>query len=854
MTNSDINIQSGERLSFYQMFKQKDYHIEIPIIQRDYAQGRESKTVVRETFLDALHQYLTDNKPNRDLDFVYGSLSNNGCIKFIPLDGQQRLTTLFLLHWYLSNLAEKQSDFRSVMSVKDGEQLVSKFTYETRTSSREFCDELIRNDFDMSNLLSPDKEKSNELSKTIMDKGWYYLSWQNDPTIQSMLTMLDAIHLKFKNNPEFYNRLTNLDSPIITFLFLNLEEFKLTDDLYIKMNARGKPLTTFENFKARFEKYINSLSWDKEEHRTLKRENSESIVHPREYFSFKIDTTWANLFWHYRNVNGKDNAFDDELMNFIRVLLSNEYAGSNKNTKFKPNLEYIVGTSVARKKKGYTDDISFHQFKELGVLSKEAIDQLMKALDVLSNGDNSIHKHLPDCFYYNEESIFKETLKHNLNFPQRIQFHAYLKFLIKNGNKTEELYQWMRVIYNLTENNPIDGVDEYARAIKSTNELVKELEKHNHNILELLKNSMFRSNFYTGRQLQEERIKAHLLGKGDNWKVAIENAETHSYFKGQIGFLLEFSGILKYFEENNSCDWDDDNNAKYLDLFTNYSEKASCIFTIINSKGSHSIDYLWERAILTKGDYSLPATANRKNLLSTSKNMRDFSWKRLLRIQQESEKNPFKWIEKRELVKQVFDDSIFDHKNIKSSLTAICKNTPNDWRRYFVENPEIIKHCKQGFIKYSDDHDIRLYGESQSNHIHAELYTYVLWEKYINPNKESYRPFDNLYYQEVRSIQEFPHIVLPNFWHNKIQYHISIYYYNNDSLPHPYEIAFQKTKGTNHPDKYGTHIKTALDAAGFKWSENLYPQEKYIGYYFSCNSDKEVIEKIKQLNIELLKL
>lgn len=36
----------------------------------------------------------------------------------------------------------------------------------------------------------------------------------------------------------------------ISFYYFPLEKYKLTDDLYIKMNARGKALTGFENFKA----------------------------------------------------------------------------------------------------------------------------------------------------------------------------------------------------------------------------------------------------------------------------------------------------------------------------------------------------------------------------------------------------------------------------------------------------------------------------------------------------------------------------------------------------------------------------------------------------------------------------
>lgn len=85
--------------------------IEIPIIQRDYAQGRTSKEVtrIRIRFLTSLYEALTNNSPIK-LDFVYGEIKEK---KLIPLDGQQRLTTLFLLHWYIARheeIDEKEPD------------------------------------------------------------------------------------------------------------------------------------------------------------------------------------------------------------------------------------------------------------------------------------------------------------------------------------------------------------------------------------------------------------------------------------------------------------------------------------------------------------------------------------------------------------------------------------------------------------------------------------------------------------------------------------------------------------------------------------------------------------------------
>lgn len=78
--------------TFWQLIE--EYVIEIPIIQRDYAQGREFEKVeeVRNGFLEDIYDTIINDR-HLDLDFVYGSLKENKT--FIPLDGQQRLTTLF---------------------------------------------------------------------------------------------------------------------------------------------------------------------------------------------------------------------------------------------------------------------------------------------------------------------------------------------------------------------------------------------------------------------------------------------------------------------------------------------------------------------------------------------------------------------------------------------------------------------------------------------------------------------------------------------------------------------------------------------------------------------------------------
>ena len=136
--------------------------IEIPIIQRDYAQGRQdgATTVIRRDFLDVLVHALTTSEPV-SLDFIYGEVSD-GVLK--PLDGQQRLTTLFLLHWYIASRA----------GTLDAQAPWSQFRYATRLSAEYFCRELTTHTW---------RPEEGEPVAWITDQPWYLFPWRTDSTI-----------------------------------------------------------------------------------------------------------------------------------------------------------------------------------------------------------------------------------------------------------------------------------------------------------------------------------------------------------------------------------------------------------------------------------------------------------------------------------------------------------------------------------------------------------------------------------------------------------------------------------------------------------------------------------------------
>lgn len=796
MNNTEI---IGKRISFYQLFVDNNFTIEIPTIQRDYAQGRKSKSEVRELFLNALSNYLEDNVPNRDLDFVYGSTEYKADNKkFIPLDGQQRLTTLFLLHWYLSKISGEENSFifKNVMTINNK----SKFSYLTRPSSSEFIDSLLSNDIDLKNLLCSDNNNNN-ISKTIKDKGWYYLSWNYDPTIQSMLTMLDAIHLKFQNKAYYYDRLIDTENPIITFLFLDLNEFKLTEDLYIKMNSRGKPLTSFENFKAKLEQHISELFVTQEKPFSLIQTNTTANY--QEYFSFQIDTSWANLFWHYRTLVGEPYTFDEELMNFIRVIIANQFGIENhdKIESFKELIKNETATSEI------TENLSFYRFYNLGSLTKDCIKYLINSFDVLTNGNEKIKNYFEETFYINENELFEKSLKYNLSLPERAKFHAYLKYLIQNKKEKPNFHQWMRVIHNLLENTRFDEPDQLINVLKS----IEKLLVYSDDILKHLTSPGFQIEHFSNWQVLEEIVKAHLIQKSEIWRYLIETTEKTIFHNGQIAYILEFSGILDYYLINKNLNWDIESDKKYFDLVNIYSKKSVALFSIFDTE--KNLNFKLERALLTKGDYLIPPLNNRVNFCSASNArnyQRDYSWKRLLRY---SNQEDTLWSSKRNFVKDLLDDPEYDLNDIEESLIKICKNIPDDWRSYFIVNTDLIEYCQQGFI-YKNDGYIELLKESQLNHYHIDMHIYNLYTTYFWAEEDKYLPFKDISYTDQKTGDDFSYLLLDNFVF-KATYCIKILRVNEC-----FQINFTKSRGNKKMSDFNNEIVAILNTFKMQWSED----------------------------------
>lgn len=292
MTTSPTQ-NDGTLTSLAQLFRQpvngiQVNAIEIPLFQRDYAQGRQSEQArqVRERFIADLCAAL-DNGPDIHLDFVFGDVVN---ATLYPLDGQQRLTTLFLMHCYLAWCQPE---------AVAAHQSWHAFHYATRPGARSFCQFLTQCRPDMS---------VEKLSDWLCDQASYLATWKHDPTIQGMLVVLNTLHQHYREQSSeqlfiAWQRLTDPENPAIRFLLLPVAAHQLDNTLYVKMNSRGRPLTEFENFKAELEAMLHK--------------NPAIGGAAVDAFSRSIDTDWADLFWQYR---GNNDLIDEECMRYLRFL------------------------------------------------------------------------------------------------------------------------------------------------------------------------------------------------------------------------------------------------------------------------------------------------------------------------------------------------------------------------------------------------------------------------------------------------------------------------------------------------------------------------------------------------------
>ncbi len=640
-------------------------NIVIPIIQRDYAQGRtDVKTEkIRKDFLDAIFEVLKERINGQtmrslELDFIYGFSTNlENKTTFAPIDGQQRLTTLWLLLWYIS--------VRENIS-KDERQLLANFKYETRHSTTVFCEQLIR--------FNP-AFKGSGIGAEIINQSWYFESWDFDPSIKAMIVMLKDIenrYLELKYN-EIWNIFNHPTNPFY-FYKLDMEKVGLPDDLYIKMNSRGKPLTEFEYFKAGFLDIIKN--------EVLKKRFEDSI-----------DQKWAECMWAIvlekaKNTPKIDIALlvDDCFIRFINYI--------SDILAYKQGLPFVEINHSTEETKG------IYQNEGNLIFLFDVLDCIVELHNSNPNFWNDTFYMAKDEFALGKTRLFFQQTQINLlekclysysgsnsgfSFPEQLLLFGVIIHLLK---KTSHFSKAARIIRNLVANSENElrdatiglnfiGVEQFVQYFKFDN-LVH----------------------FKRDQIKEEEDKYNYINQNSS-------AEAHIY-------LLEDSDIFR------GC-------ISIFDLDEKFISRKGTFMSIFDEDLILSDFLNRSNLLLSFGDYS-QAEGNHKNLLACRRNI----WRRFLTTP------GFNKIQITKKTKNVLmscldffcaNSSVSIHQYTDNTLLAY-ENKPKDWIYYFLKYYGFRENCNQGYFYWGDVSHYPMYKmkEKQFNGYH--------WDPFLSEIKK----------------------------------------------------------------------------------------------------------------------
>ncbi|WP_316849071.1 DUF262 domain-containing protein [Pedobacter agri] len=536
--------------------------IEIPIIQRDYAQGRETDEVkrIKNNFINEFLIPSVLKNTAIELDFVYGSILTEvkGDLKiktFIPLDGQQRLTTLFLLHYFIGIKENRLHELKSTLE---------KFTYETRPSAHDFCKRLL--DFDnVLNLAT--------IRAEIEDSEWFNEEWLNDPTVAGMLKIIDTFasnKLLRDNDKTLVNRLLDKENKLISFYFTDLEQFGLTESLYIRMNARGKMLTDFENFKSEFFKVI--------------RYNHSLLEQVKD----KIEYQWVDNLWDYRGVD--IYVIDKPFMKYLSFITEMLYYKDAEFRSTKPYETNFLNFKVLNDIYSKEDNLKFLIFSLDYISSLKQIEY-----GLLWNGDKLISL----------EEILKDIIEGSNDIDKHIILYSSL--IHGQFNKPiDNLKDYLRVVRNLTVNTADNSRREWPRLLASVETISKDL-----NVYELLAKSTEEINLtgFNVNQRKEEIFKSKLILDFPEIKSLLFRIEDHVNFKGNITNILitPFVNTEEEFTKSSldSCLYDGQNFVALHQLFEAYEEISKNDFNPIwgNLLNSGLYELVYDSRLVYSGDF-----------------------------------------------------------------------------------------------------------------------------------------------------------------------------------------------------------------------------------------------------------
>lgn len=700
-----------------------DYIIYVPEFQRNYLQGDDSNESIkykRDRLLDDIFNCIESQSKSINLGFIYGRVEESYKGKlFYPYDGQQRLTTLYFLYLLIYY---KFNKYDEIDSIKE------KLSYQTRISTNRFIESFL-------SWILDSKEKDNiyndfwnkdgkDLKGFIMSQDWFMMTeWNYDVSIINMLSIIVEISGRIKKNLGDKTGIVNFidkdkNNPF-QFDFIYVDDISKSDDLYIKINARGKALSPFENLKSDIDKY-----W-KDEDKT------------------KLDAEWTEYVWNQLDENdkNKEKSFDNSFYNLLSNIFYLQYlVGLDQN-----NLNDRILIEIENKyKKGIVDkewitpelchvscpmissflDAMIGPFKSIKDKQIESVNRKIFGLGDYQNNNGQNKMERADLFevfvyYYSVSSLFTKN---------------DMEFTVKSNLLNEIEIVTNRIIEN--QRPYLDSPTNLVKALKSVKVLIdNSIKSHGVYKFFLSIDNDTKESIRKGlmkEQVEEEILKAKLIDKDSRYVALFNKGYSELKNKGQLGFIFYLITNKKSLSKIGIEDVSYESFEKALNQiisiqnfiigeFTNYELLLRAI--LAKAKGS----FFWER---------------RNNLLSFPllNNDRDISSHAFLNCYSsnnpEDVKYKFNLLDGLKEVLNLFDPN---KDNIEEVLKRIIedykKTDSNVWYKFFVIYDGVFKQCRNGNIYYYSDKYVLLLDKKFRSGKWWEYYTFALKKALNEANK-----------------------------------------------------------------------------------------------------------------------
>lgn len=528
-----INFITGETYTLSELFS-GERKIIIPDLQRDYCWGDEihtdeKKELVSGFVTNLIEQWnqLRNNpqKENLSLGLIYGYEIPENHIQLC--DGQQRITTLFLLLGML-NRQSGCNAFRPRL-ISDFEYLQDDkepyLQYAIRESSLYFLSDLVCHFFIVK---EQDQERASDV-EDIKNCTWFFNEYNYDPSICSMLKALARINEILKDKDaqwccDFGEFLTTR----LTFLYYDMENRKNGEETFVVINTTGEPLSTTQNLKP-----LVAHAPINEGYQRIDQNNEMQLL-PTDWEEIE---TW---FWsHRRGENDTADAGFNEFLRWVTMLYSDKenikpilatgrYAFPYKTIPFEKVYNYWLNVQFLFDKWEY----------------KQFLDKYLSPSDSSkSNGYQGISQIdclvlLPLIAYCNQWGVSDPQEKNLFRLYKFLQNISRIDNVSKNVN--DLVFDAIQIAHNCQDLIDLTGNQEIESIISKTILTEEEIRK-----LTILKENPDRRNAI------EELF----------WRAQDDDKQpSHKIWSGQIFPLINWA------TKDNGC-FDPDAFGKYLTKF-----------------------------------------------------------------------------------------------------------------------------------------------------------------------------------------------------------------------------------------------------------------------------------------------